>query len=152
MTNPRNFAHPRRDSALVAVAGPISNILQVPFWLAATFVIGFIGAKMGVTGMDNASVMGPNDASAVSGRSGQHRPRGVQHDSDSAARRHWILQAIGGRPIEELFDMIRPYAFILLILVLNFTPLFSIALRPAYQLAGNLASSALFAGVQLGAG
>ncbi len=28
MTNPRNFAHPTRDSAIVAVAGPISNILQ----------------------------------------------------------------------------------------------------------------------------
>lgn len=28
MTNPGNFRNPRRDSALVAVAGPISNILQ----------------------------------------------------------------------------------------------------------------------------
>ena len=28
MTNPRNFAHPRIDSGKVAIAGPISNILQ----------------------------------------------------------------------------------------------------------------------------
>lgn len=28
MTNPSNFRNPRRDSAIVAVAGPISNILQ----------------------------------------------------------------------------------------------------------------------------
>ncbi len=28
MTNPRNFEHPVRGSALVAIAGPISNILQ----------------------------------------------------------------------------------------------------------------------------
>ncbi len=28
MTNPRNFKHPRRDTAIVAVAGPVSNILQ----------------------------------------------------------------------------------------------------------------------------
>jgi Zn-dependent protease len=28
MTNPRNFKNPRRDSGIVAIAGPISNILQ----------------------------------------------------------------------------------------------------------------------------
>jgi Zn-dependent protease len=28
MTNPRNFRKPRRDQAIVAVAGPVSNILQ----------------------------------------------------------------------------------------------------------------------------
>ncbi|HXG24114.1 MAG TPA: site-2 protease family protein [Chthonomonadales bacterium] len=28
MTNPSNFRNPRRDSAIVAVAGPVSNILQ----------------------------------------------------------------------------------------------------------------------------
>src|SRR5688500_959010 len=31
--NPRNLSHPRRDSILIAVAGPISNILQAICWL-----------------------------------------------------------------------------------------------------------------------
>ncbi len=32
MTNPRNFKNPRRDSGIVAIAGPISNVLQAIFF------------------------------------------------------------------------------------------------------------------------
>ena len=154
MTNPRNFAHPRRDSALVAVAGPISNLLQVPFWMLATFVVGFIGAKISGGG-PSAGTMSMVDLviQAIS--------YGILVNIGLAAFNmipippldgHWILQAIGGRPIEELFDLIRPYSFILLIMLLNFTPLFRMALRPAYAFADVLADSALTAGVRLAIG
>ena len=40
MTNPRNFQNPRRDSGIVAVAGPISNILQaIVFALILRFTL-----------------------------------------------------------------------------------------------------------------
>jgi Zn-dependent protease len=40
MTNPRNFKNPRRDSGIVAIAGPISNVIQaVIFALIMRFVV-----------------------------------------------------------------------------------------------------------------
>lgn len=45
MTDPRNFRVPRRDSAIVAVAGPISNILQAVVF--ALFIQVFKGSMDG---------------------------------------------------------------------------------------------------------
>src|SRR5947207_1684668 len=33
--NPRNLSQPRRDAILIAIAGPCSNLLQIPIWLLA---------------------------------------------------------------------------------------------------------------------
>jgi Zn-dependent protease len=45
--DPRNFKNPRRDMALVALAGPVSNLLMALIW-------GFI-AKMGLMAHDNGN-------------------------------------------------------------------------------------------------
>lgn len=146
MTDHRNFAHPRRDSALVAVAGPVSNILQVPFWIASVFALGFVTQKLGV-----ATSGGINPVNLIA----QALSYGIMINIGLAAFNmipippldgHWILQSLGGRPIEELFDMIRPFSFILLILLINFTPLFDVALFPVQRFALELAYSVAEAG------
>ena len=63
---------------------------------------------------------------------------------------HWVLQAIGGRPIEQLFDSIRPFAFPLLFIIISFTPLLSNLLRPFRTMATDWAAHALMAGMRLG--
>lgn len=40
LTNPRNFNNPRRDQGLVAIAGPISNILQATVFAGLFSVLG----------------------------------------------------------------------------------------------------------------
>jgi Zn-dependent protease len=65
---------------------------------------------------------------------------------------HWVLQAIGGRPVEELFDAIRPFAFPLLFIIISFTPLLTIVLSPFRRVATDWAGSALEAGVRLAIG
>lgn len=50
MTNPRNFKNPRRDSGIVAIAGPVSNVLQaVVFALIMRFALGSVdGTPVGL--------------------------------------------------------------------------------------------------------
>ncbi|MBW3638007.1 MAG: site-2 protease family protein [Armatimonadetes bacterium] len=146
MTNHRNFAHPRRDSALVAVAGPISNILQVPFWLAAVFAFGFAAQKFGIQtggGVSPVDLVGFVLTSGIMLNIGLAAFNMIPIPPLDG---HWILQSLGGRPIEELFDMIRPFSFLLLILLINFTPLFDVALFPIQSLARELAYNVAQAG------
>ncbi len=153
MTNPRNLKHPRRDSLLIAIAGPISNLMQLPIWFLLVFVMGFVMAKMGT----NPTVA--TNASTIVSLLIQVVIAGVTVNVSLAAFNmipippldgHWVLQALGGRPIEELFDLIRPYSFVALILIINFTPLLQIVLGPAYSWAGGLASDAFGSGIRLG--
>ncbi len=150
MTNPRNLQHPRRDSLLIAIAGPISNLMQLPIWFLLVFISGFIEAKMGATN---------SQLSPFAGLISQAFMYGVLMNAGLAAFNmipippldgHWVLQAIGGRPIELLFDQIRPFSFILLIMLINFTPIFRYTLAPVEAWAMGLASQALGAGINLG--
>jgi Zn-dependent protease len=150
MTNPRNLQHPRRDSLLIAIAGPISNILQTPFWLASLFAFGYIAAKVGINS---------DQAFSTATLVGQTLLYGVVVNIGLAAFNmlpippldgHWVLQAIGGRPIELLFDQIRPFSFILLIMIINFTPILSITLGPVQQFAVETAYAVQDAGIRLG--
>jgi Zn-dependent protease len=145
--NRRNLTNPRRDDALIAVAGPISNILQVPIWMALIFVFGFIATKLQI----NAPDIIPIFAQAL--------VLGVTINITLAAFNmipfppldgHWILQSIGGRPIEELFDAIRPYSFIALVLLINFTPIVQYTIGPLRNFAQSLAVQTLQAGISLG--
>jgi Zn-dependent protease len=148
--NRRNLSNPRRDDAIIAVAGPISNILQVPIWMAFIFAFGFIANKFNI----DAST-----ASSVGNLLGQALLLGVVINVTLAAFNmipfppldgHWILQSIGGRPIEELFDAIRPYSFIALILLINFTPIISYTIGPLRNFAQSIAVQTLQAGINLG--
>lgn len=149
MTNPRNLKHPRRDSLLIAIAGPISNVLQTPFWLAAIFLFGYIAVKLGISS---------NQAMSTATLLAQALMLGVTINITLAVFNmlpfppldgHWVLQAIGGRPIEQLFDQIRPFSFILLIMIINFTPILRITLTPFRFYAEQTATAVLQAGAQL---
>jgi len=48
--NPYNFRHPARDRMLTAVAGPISNLLQVLAWASIGLLIQSFGYHAGWTG------------------------------------------------------------------------------------------------------
>ncbi|RYG58311.1 site-2 protease family protein [bacterium] len=151
MTNPRNLKHPRRDSLLIAVAGPISNILQTPLWLLTLFIFGFISQKTG----SHFDLFGSTDMLSLFGRALVY---GVVLNIGLAAFNmipippldgHWVLQSIGGRPIELLFDQIRPFAFIVLIIFIN-TPVLGTILGPVQLFAITTARAALDAGIRLG--
>lgn len=149
MTNPRNLQHPRRDSLLIAIAGPISNLLQLPVWFLLVFIMGYIESKIGAT---NAQL---SPFTTLISRAFMY---GVLMNAGLAAFNmipfppldgHWVLQAIGGRPIEQLFDQIRPYSFLLLLVLINFTPIFDYTLAPVQVWAMGLASQAQAAGEAL---
>ncbi len=146
---PRNMAHPRRDSLLVAIAGPISNLLQMPFWLAGLFAFGFVAGKSG---------WAFTNPTAVPTLIMQALLYGVVINVGLAAFNmipippldgHWVLQALGGRPLEILFDQIRPYSFILLIALINFTPILRWTLGPIQNAAENLALHVVSSGIAL---
>ena len=139
MTNPRNLKHPRRDSLLIAIAGPISNILQTPIWMALLWVFGFVATKMNLGGQSNEMIPLLLSAALVAGVTVNIGLAAFNMIPIPPLDGHWVLQAIGGRPIEELFDAIRPYSFFILIIIINFTPLLSIVLGPVRVFADDLA-------------
>ena len=57
---------------------------------------------------------------------------------------HWVLEYFGGPPVTALYDTIRPYSFMILIMLLNFTPLFGILLGPINGWAFMLAIKAYY--------
>ncbi len=154
MTNPRNLQHPRRDSLLIAIAGPISNILQTPIWMLMLFIFGYVAQKMNL----DMDLINFRRFDSTAGLIFNVLLLGIVTNLGLAAFNmipippldgHWVLQSLGGRPVEEVFDAIRPYAFIFLIVIINFTPLLSVVLGPVYLFAFHLAEQVFNAGQRL---
>ncbi len=149
MTNPRNLKHPRRDSLLIAIAGPISNILQTPIWMFLLFLFGYGAQKMNLDGGSTSAVANLFYLTLLSGITLNIGLAAFNMIPIPPLDGHWVLQSLGGRPIEEIFDLIRPYSFIVLILLINFTPLLSIVLGPVSRFSHELAFQVLQAGQKL---
>jgi len=132
--DPRNLRHPRRDMALVALAGPFSNILMAIFWAALgklglmmalkgdtwigypLFLMGESGIVINVVlAVLNLILLPPLDGSK-------------------------ILSNILPRQISYYFYLIEPYSFIIL-LVLLFTGILSIVMMPAVLFLFSLITS-----------
>ena len=145
----RNFAHPRRDDALVALAGPVSNLLQVPFWMLGVGICYYLGARFDlVEGQGGATFELVARAFSM----------GVIVNIALAAFNmipippldgHWILGAIAGPPVEEFFDSIRPYSFFILIVLINIPGVADAVIAPAYAGAYTVLGWAQYAGVRL---
>lgn len=153
MTNPRNLSHPRRDSLLIAIAGPISNLLQLPLWFLLVFLVGFLTAKMGASAMPNTNALSALEFVTRAFLAGVAVNVGLAAFNMipiPPLDGHWVLQSLGGRPIEELFDTIRPYSFIFLIAIINFTPILDYTVGPIENFALGWAVRTLEAGVSLG--
>jgi Zn-dependent protease len=150
--NPRNFDNPRRDSMLVALAGPASNLLQLPIWLALTWGVSRLlsvddrltafSAMVGQTTESSPMAPGPLLLQMLAW--------GVIINLTLAAFNmipvppldgHYVLELLGPESVSRFFEQIRPYSFIILIVLINLPAPFNVmdaVLRPVqlfgYQL------------------
>ena len=138
--DPRHFKHPKRDGMLVAIAGPISNLLQIPIWLGLVAIM---------------SRLAPADALDSENMSAwsialEMLQRGVIINLSLAAYNmiplppldgHYVLEFFGGQPVSRAFDAVRPYSFMLLLVIINLRAPFDIVrqvLRPVYYFGNEL--------------
>ncbi len=146
--NPRNLRHRARDTMLIAVAGPISNILQVPIWVALLFGFRTLAQNAGWYGDFTSDKM--TFASLVTTMLAQ----GIIVNIVLAAFNmlpfppldgHYILEGLGPPFIAEFFHSIRPYSFMILI-AMSYFGLFSYVIRPFAMFGGHLIDFAMGGG------
>lgn len=143
--NPRNLDHPRRDQILIAVAGPISNLLQVPIWLFLLWLLHLVaghdrmtlGAMLGDVFHNRPDVNNPlSIVMAI-------LVTGVRLNITLAAFNmipippldgHYVLEGLGPPFVTDIYNSIRPFAFLLLFVLIQ-TPIFDQALAPFEELA-----------------
>jgi Zn-dependent protease len=143
--NPRNLSHPRRDSALIAVAGPISNILQVPIWLGLLFILRFaVQGSQPEFGWNVYDVLrGSPDVNNVAAIFGAVLVAGIALNIGLAVFNmipippldgHYILEAYGPPSISQFYDAIRPLSFFVLygLLILG---VIRLIMNPVYRFA-----------------
>lgn len=141
-TNPRNFKNLTRDEILVAFAGPLSNILQLPFWLGSLYLLRVVAASQGVH-FDITTLF-----NIISGRGDINSPLAILATVLAAGvwvnvllavfnmipipplDGHWILQALFP-PIRPFFEQIYPFSFFI-VLVLSQLGILGYIIGPAY--------------------
>lgn len=141
----RNLNNPRRDAMLVAIAGPISNILQAIVWLVLLFIFRLIIQRFGMN-IDESSPF-----SSLPSLFMTMTIIAVSMNITLAVFNmiplppldgHYVLEGLGPPFIADFFDMIRPYAFIIL-LGLLWMKVFHIILAPFMNFADSLINLAL---------
>ncbi len=146
--NPRNLGNPRRDTMLIAVAGPISNILQVPMWFALLFGVRVAAERFG---WDDGGLSGTMTPVVIAMAMLQ---MGIIVNIVLAAFNmfpfppldgHYILEGLGPPFIADFFHSIRPYSFMLL-LVMSYFHIFSYVIAPFAHFGYRLISFALGGG------
>jgi Zn-dependent protease len=154
--DPRNLRNPRRDGMLIALAGPISNLLQVPIWLFALWIFQLF-AKRSDPNFLSATVeglfRGTPDTSSIASVFAIMLATGVIVNISLAAFNmipippldgHYVLEALGPPAVTDLFNAIRPWSFLILYALL-FTGVINTILDPV----GHLAYRIVFFGLGL---
>lgn len=147
--NPRNLGHPRRDQILIAVAGPISNLLQVPVWLFLLWILRLATAhdpNAQAQMLEDALTHAPSASDPMS-IIATILVAGVLLNVTLAAFNmipippldgHYVLEGLGPPFVTDIYNAIRPYSFMLLFILIQpslFGPLFSQALHPFTKVA-----------------
>lgn len=140
--NPRNLANPRRDSILIAIAGPISNLIQAACWLLTLFLFRLVaehyGAKFSVDSIIAILQRDPTVVNSLPHVVAAIITSGVILNVLMAVFNmipippldgHWVLEGLGPPFIADFYDSIRPYSFFLLY-ILIVTPVFGMILSP----------------------
>ena len=151
--NPRNFKNPNRDDMLVSIAGPISNLLQVPFWLGALYLLRVVAISQGVR-FDEETIW-----NIVIGHGNVFSPLSIMATVLAAGvwvnillavfnmipipplDGHWILQGLFP-PIRPFFAAIYPFSFVILLVISN-AGLLGAVISPFYVWAIKLCIRAL---------
>ena len=137
----RNLGNPRRDAMLIALAGPVSNLLQAIFWLVLLVIFRY-GAQANGVVFDADTVVDMlrinPDLNSVPALIGTILVTAFSMNIMLAVFNmiplppldgHYVLEHYAPPAIGELFDQIRPYSFMILLGLLWFGVLGAI-LRP----------------------
>lgn len=123
--NPRNLKDPRRDGMLIALAGPISNLIQMPIWLGLLWLCSLLSGRdrLGFASSVLDGLTGRPDMTNPLSLIGVVLATGVLVNVGLAAFNmiplppldgHYVLEALGPPYITELFNSIRPFSFLIL--------------------------------------
>lgn len=151
--DPRNLRNPRRDGMLIALAGPISNLIQVPIWLFLLWIFRLVAQPM-VPNLVEATqngVYGSPDMSNIASIVGTILASGIIINISLAAFNmipippldgHYVLEALGPPAVTDLYNAIRPWSFMVLYALL-WTGTLSTIMAPVRDVAYSLVNLTL---------
>jgi Zn-dependent protease len=151
--NPRNLENPRQGGMLIALAGPISNLIQMPIWLGALWLLSLAAQRSDPDFAWNVfrTLGGQPDTSNLLAIFGAVLATGVMVNIGLAAFNmiplppldgHYVLEALGPPAVTDLFNAIRPWSFIILYAML-WTGVVSFVMTPVYNVAQRVLFFAL---------
>jgi Zn-dependent protease len=121
---------------LIAVAGPVSNLLQIPIWLCALWLFHMAAGSV------FPSFKGAPDSIMQAGIT--MLATGVIINMLLAAFNmipippldgHYILEGLGPPAVTEFYNAVRPYSFLILMGVMWYTNWVDLAIGPFVRLA-----------------
>jgi Zn-dependent protease len=152
--DPRNLSHPRRDSMLIAIAGPISNLLQAPIWLLALWIFRMVaersGAQFGIDELIGILSRSP-DINSTPVIIATVLASGFVINVLLAAFNmipippldgHYILEGLGPPFITDFYNAIRPFGFMILFVLIQ-TPVIGMLIGPFSDMAYRVVSRAV---------
>jgi len=147
--NRRNFKNPRRDDTLVSVAGPLSNVVQALVWLFLLYILRFVAgaAHVAFSSQDALDIINrrPNIGDPWLAL-GAACAIGVMLNLSMAVFNMLPIPPFDGGfiaqnlfpPLAPIYDAIRPFSFMFLILLIQAGPLLAPIFQPVQRLGAGL--------------